>query len=98
MELYLTAIGLLGIASAFLLWLFTLIEIHHTTKASLQGIQALIQMSQDGRQGLQELIRMSQEERGRSEATLKTAEATLKMAEATLRELLEMRQQTPQVH
>ena len=50
--LYLAAMGLLGIASALLLGLFTLIEIHRstrdihrTTETSLQGIRELIQMS-----------------------------------------------------
>jgi hypothetical protein len=35
MDLYLIALGLLGIASALLIGIFSLLEIHRTTKASL---------------------------------------------------------------
>jgi len=91
MEIYLIILGLLGVASALLIGIFALIQIHQSTKDIHKTTENIHRTTEASLRGIDELIRMSQEERRRSAAILK-------MAEATLRELLELRQQTPQVH
>jgi hypothetical protein len=91
METYLVLLGFLGVFAAMFIGVLALIQIHQSTRDIHKTTENIHRTTEASLRGIEELIHMSRDERRRSETLLK-------MAEATLRELLELRQHTPQVH